>query len=279
MIPFEIRDGLALYRTGKGPEVFLMPYPHASAYRPASEGRFAELLIHTGFSVLTYDPPGFARSSRQPVADLDEIISCTLECLDHFKIKTSVPFIGHSMSGFCVLGFTLKYPAKVSSILISGSPSGWKDVYKYSIHRKWKLWDKKFWQTRYWGARIILNNANLKIHRQLDNLTAYECFYNKNYFEKIPIEKADSRKPAPPRAIWLNNVRKYELEDELKNIVAPVLITSGLYDPLVPVKVSKKMQELIPGAKIAIFEKSGHSPFIEEKVKYSQIAADFLHKE
>lgn len=277
MLETQILQGLAIYSLGKGPKVFLMPYPHASTYRSSAEGRFAELIVQAGYSVITFDPPGFAKSERKPTSELSEMMNCTLECLRFFKIKEPIAFIGHSMSGFCALAFAINHPEKVSKLVISGSPSGWEDVNKYSIHRKWNIWQRQFWQTYYWGGRIILNIANLKIQRLLDNLNAYESFYDKSYFEEIEIGENDHKKPPSPRAIWLKNVRKYDYRSKLSEIKVPVWITTGKYDPIVPVVVSENMAREIPDSRITRFEKSGHSPFIEEKEKYLMLLKEFLN--
>jgi len=276
MDPVSINNGLALYRFGSGPEIFLMPYPHASNYRSTADGRLAELLVNCGFTVITFDPPSFARSPRPAKSDLQEMFETTTECLNFFRVRQPLPFIGHSMAGFCSIAFTVENSGIASKLIISGSPSGWNDVLKYSIHKKWKPWQKKYWQSRYWGAKIILNKASLKTHRQLDNLTNYECFYDKSFFEELAIGPDDHRTPPPPRAIWLRHVRKYNYGNRLNEIKIPVLITSGKFDPIVPLNVSQNMKNKIAGAELYIFEKSGHSPFIEEPEKYSRIILKFL---
>jgi len=278
MEPQTIQDGLAVYQFGKGPDVFLMPYPHASSLRSTADGRFAQLLTEAGFRVNTYDPPAFARSKRASKANLEEMLATTLECMDILHIKTPLPMIGHSMGGFCSLAFSLRHPEKVSKLVVSGSHAGWPDVRKYSIHKNWAPWQKKFWLSRYYGALVILGRASLKTHRQLDNLTNYESFYNKEYFEKLIISPQDRKLPAPPRSKWLKNVRDYNLESDLHHINLPVLITAGKHDPVVPRIVSMKMANQIKSSKLVIFENSGHSPFIEEKEYYSSILVEFLAK-
>ncbi|MBE0653862.1 MAG: alpha/beta fold hydrolase, partial [Bacteroidales bacterium] len=153
MDPVKIQNGLAVYSLGEGPAVFLMPYPHASSARSTADGRFAELILHSGFRVITFDPPSFARSTRTSSSDLHEMFACTIECLEYFNIGNPIPFLGHSMGGFCALALSIEHPAIVSGLLLSGSPSGWNDVKKYSIHKKWNWWEKKFWLSRYYGLR------------------------------------------------------------------------------------------------------------------------------
>lgn len=267
---------IAVYKLGQGPEVFLMPYPHASSQRSSSEGRFAQLLVKNGFTVITFDPPGFGKSVCKLKGDLQEMFDAAHQCLNYFKINKPLIFAGHSMAGFCALAMQIEYPNTASAMILSGSPSGWPDVFRNSIHKKWKPFQKEFWQSRYWGGRIIINRANLRIHKKLDNLNSYHSFYNKSFFEEIPVEKNDSTKPAPPRAVWLRNVRNYDYSGRLTEVSVPVLITAGKFDPVIPPEVSAKMADTIPGAEFHLFLKSGHSPFIEEPSLYSKTIKDFL---
>jgi proline iminopeptidase len=276
MEPTKTVNGLALYSRGEGKPVFIMPYPHASTYRSVAEGRLAELLIKNHFRIISFDPPSFVNSTRSATSSLEEMFETTQECLRELEIDTPLPFIGHSMGGFVSLAFSIEKKGLISRLLISGSPSGWNDVRKYSIHKKWNWRQKAFWLSRYWGGRIILDMANLEIHRRLDNLVNYESFHDKSFFEEIEILPGDRHTPPPPRASWLKNVRNYEYGSRLNEIDIPVLITAGKHDPVVPAEVSKKMADRIAGARLEIFRQSGHSPFIEEPDKFIELAGDFL---
>ncbi|TFG59689.1 MAG: hypothetical protein E4H36_13340 [Spirochaetales bacterium] len=72
-------DGLAVYKTGEGEPIFLMPYPHASVTEPMAETELAKILVGMGRSVITFDPPGIFRSTREPLVTMEEMLSCTGE--------------------------------------------------------------------------------------------------------------------------------------------------------------------------------------------------------
>ena len=56
-------------------------------------------------------------------------------------------------------------------------------------------------------------------------------------------------------------------------ITAPTLVTVGRTDWITPVSCSETIAELIPDARLAVFEKSGHSPQIEEAEEWTSDGA------
>lgn len=271
-------DGIALYKKGKGRLIFIMPYPHASSGRSVAEGRLSDLIVSAGYSMITFDPPGFGRSEAEAKVNLEEMLNGTEICLDHYGVKNPVPIIGHSMGSFCALAFALESPEKVECLTMVGGTSGWNTVRKYGVHRSFGIFTKDFWLYRYYGTRIILGLDNLAIHKKLDNLNAWYGFRDKTHFEKTEIYPGDRKLPSPVRAKWLNSVRKYNLEGRLGEVNIPVLLITGTHDRITPLPMAKILQQGLANSKLNIFTNSGHSPFIEEPDKFRLIFSQFLEK-
>lgn len=271
-------NGLACYRRGKGPEVFIMPYPHASSYRPVAESRLADLVTSAGYSILSFDPPGFMNSSRPPALNLNEMMECTLECLRHFKVENPIPFIAHSMGSFCALAFTIQHPGKTERLLAVGGTTGWEAVRKYGLHHSFSIFSRNFWYSRYLGLRMITGTGNLSIHKKSDNLNSSFSFMNPEYYEEIPVNKKDRKKPPPKRYGWMKIVRNYNLQDHLSRIKIPVLLITGRGDRITPLKIAEELYSGISDSRLLIFEKSGHSPFIEESEKFRKAMIEFFNE-
>jgi hypothetical protein len=81
--PYQVRDGLAVYRIGQGEPVLLMPAPHRFE-RPGL--RAADVLIEglagQDRQVITFDPPGSGRSGRPTQLSMAEMHQCTDQALD-----------------------------------------------------------------------------------------------------------------------------------------------------------------------------------------------------
>jgi proline iminopeptidase len=64
--------------------------------------------------------------------------------------------------------------------------------------------------------------------------------------------------------------------EKLSRISCPTLITVGRHDWITPVEASEELARHIPGAELIVFEKSGHSPQIEERDSWLSAVRQFL---
>jgi proline iminopeptidase len=67
-----------------------------------------------------------------------------------------------------------------------------------------------------------------------------------------------------------------EVEDRLGDVATPVLVVAGRHDRTCVVGASEAMAAGIAGARLEVFEHSGHMPFVEEQERYLQVVGDFL---
>ncbi len=69
----------------------------------------------------------------------------------------------------------------------------------------------------------------------------------------------------------------YDVTARLGEITAPTLVITGRSDFITPPKQGgERLAARIPGAKLEIFEKSGHFPFIEENERFIEVVRPFL---
>ena len=66
-----------------------------------------------------------------------------------------------------------------------------------------------------------------------------------------------------------------EVEDRLKDVGSPLLVLAGRHDRTCVVEAAASMAEQIPGARLEIFEDSGHMMFVEEQRRFLDLVADF----
>ncbi len=67
-----------------------------------------------------------------------------------------------------------------------------------------------------------------------------------------------------------------EVEDRLADVTQPVLILAGRHDRACPVEASERMAELLPRARLRVFDDSAHMTFVEEPAAYLDAVAAFL---
>ena len=277
----DMQEGLAIYKTGEGEPVLLMPYPHASGGSPMIESALAEIIVSLGHTVITFDPPGLYESTRRPDIGMDEMLECANEALGYYGIGEPIDLVGHSMGGFCALAYAIEQGERVKSLVLIGSTSGWPAVRKWGIHTHWKWWrDREFWQSRVWGTRIMLGLDNLFIHKRLDYIVEYASFADKSFVRSPDINRNEKKLPAPLRAQWMSYLRAHKADylDVLGSVHCRTLICAGLHDPQTPPVMNEQLQAGIPNSHLVYFDKSGHAPFIEEREKFSNFLGGFLHE-
>ncbi|GAA1877849.1 alpha/beta fold hydrolase [Asanoa iriomotensis] len=74
------------------------------------------------------------------------------------------------------------------------------------------------------------------------------------------------------------NIPNYDIKAQLHKITCPTLVTVGRDDWITPVASSEVIASMIPNARLVVFEKSGHSPQVEEAELWRQTVRSFLHE-
>jgi len=72
-------------------------------------------------------------------------------------------------------------------------------------------------------------------------------------------------------------IRSYDRTAQLREINLPALLLCGRYDEASP-EATENYHRAIPGSQMVIFERSSHTPFLEEPDRYLEVLADFLHR-
>jgi proline iminopeptidase len=77
---------------------------------------------------------------------------------------------------------------------------------------------------------------------------------------------------------FAHNQPHYDIKAQLPAITCPTLVTVGRDDWITPVECSETIVSLIPDSRLVVFEKSGHSPQIEEADEWRRVVREFLHE-
>jgi proline iminopeptidase len=116
----------------------------------------------------------------------------------------------------------------------------------------------------------------LASERRLNNLIERESFQDRAWVRSEPVRPADWLRPAAGRADWHRIARRLEYGPRLGEVGAPVLVLCGRYDPQFPPACSEELAAGIRGARLVMFERSGHYPFIEEPTAFWSAVDAFL---
>ena len=75
----------------------------------------------------------------------------------------------------------------------------------------------------------------------------------------------------------IGNLKEWDILDRLKEITIPTLFIAGRYDECTPEHM-ELMHNHLPGSEFALFEKSAHMPFYEEREDCMRTMSDFLSR-
>jgi proline iminopeptidase len=100
------------------------------------------------------------------------------------------------------------------------------------------------------------------------------------HYDPASVEKKVNATPYRYKAhnyAFSKNLPNYDLKPQLPSITVPTLVTVGRTDWITPVSCSETIASLIPNSELVVFEKSGHSPQIEEVELWTATVRKFLH--
>ena len=276
--PAEIHHGLAVYQRGQGQPLLALPYPHASGGGPMIDGPLVSVAVGCGFRVSTFDPPGQYRSTRPARVSLDEMLDCATETLGTLRLPARVAVIGHSMSALCAFYLGLAHPDRVAKLVLVGTPpgSGMAIVRYRAMPFHWPPWNPNLWRMAGWGILLASGHGSLATHKKMDLLSERSNFVNQALVSPIVIEPGDRHRPAPPGDRWWHAIRKTRVISRASELRCPTLLIVGRRDPQTPVKISKAIHKRVENSRLEIFERSGHSPFLEEPERFTQVLSAFL---
>jgi proline iminopeptidase len=266
--------------TGAGEPLFLMPYPHGFGRAPIVQELLAAILRELHQQVASFDPPGMFNTTRPAHVSMPEMLDCAEETRDALGLNEPFMLVGHSMGGFCAIAYALAHPEQVKRLIIIGSMASASAIQR-AKGLPWGNWltGRDRFHYIYWGFRLSWGlGGNLALHKQMLQLLTYASYADKNLVPCVEITPEDRHRPAPAREVWPRTIfaGRLDYRARLSEIRVPALISVGRYDPQAPVLCSKEIAQGISGARLVIFEHSGHYPFAEERDLFKQTLAEFL---
>lgn len=67
----------------------------------------------------------------------------------------------------------------------------------------------------------------------------------------------------------------WSAQGRLQHVTAPVLVSHGAHDRIIPAADGRRAAANIPGARFVLFPRSGHSPFLEELAPFAALLREF----
>ncbi len=225
------------------------------------------------YRVIVFDARGSGVSEGRPpfthaqwVADVDAI--------REWAGVESFVMAGGSYGGFIAMEYAIAHPDRVRALVLRDTSAD---------HENEKAAEANaLSSTRVTIDREKLDRINSGTTRDDDDLR--DCWreilplYDHVYDPAAVEAKVESTfyRYATHNFAFAVNQPAYDIKALLPRVTCPTLVTVGRSDWITPVESSQTIVDLVPGARLVVFEKSGHSPQIEEAELWRKVVREFL---
>ncbi|MBF8191406.1 alpha/beta fold hydrolase [Nonomuraea sp. K274] len=191
----------------------------------------------------------------------------------HFDLGRIV-MAGGSYGGFIAMEYTLAHPENVAALVLRDTAAN-TDYDHLAVERA-RTTDRVTipeWVIERIGTGNFTGDEQFKEYWRAI-LPLYDHAYDPEAAERKAAETSYHYRTH--NAAFGVNMPAYDLTPRLPEISCPTLVTVGRHDWRTPVPASRVIADLIPGSELVIFEKSGHSPQLEEPERFQRVVRDFL---
>lgn len=219
--------------------------------------------LKKSYQILSYDLRGHGSSELgNEKISMDTYVEDLLKLLDKLELN-KVNLIGLSLGGAIALSFSIKYPSRVSSIILMSSFYK-SDKHLTNVFNTFKTsLEKSF--TDFFDTILPLVLCPEVIKDYEDELNFIKDTASKTANVDSYIKAVDA---------CLN----YNIENELRYINVPTLILAGKYDEITLPDNQIELHEKIGNSKIIILDNVKHNILIGENIaKISDIITEFIN--
>ncbi|GAB3143029.1 alpha/beta fold hydrolase [Microbispora hainanensis] len=219
-------------------------------------------LLDAGLRVLRFDNRGIGASDKPAGPYTSRLLADDAKALvDHLGL-TGFHLVGVSMGGMIVQEYALAYPGDVKSLTLActyAAPGPF-------CSRMFALWAD---MAREMGVPTVMRDVGL-------------WAFTVPFFEERPEEAAEFdaamaglAMPVEAYLSQLNVIQTHDTTERLAQLTAPTLVLAGEEDILIPVRLSRRLHEAVPGSRWATVP-GGHACLWETPEPFNTTLIDFV---
>ncbi|WP_323844961.1 alpha/beta hydrolase [Microbulbifer magnicolonia] len=258
-------NGVDLYYEchGKGQPLMLIAglASDSLSWQPVVE----ELSQH--YLVILPDNRGSGRTTPQDIdTSIEQIAGDCMALLDYLELP-SASLLGHSMGGFVALDCAIRYPARVSKLILVGTSASNSDRNNI-LFRDWVSYLKSGMDAELWFRNL------------------FYWIYSKRFFENRETLESAVRLaieyPYPQSETAFEKqvtaISAFNCQAMLSGIRAKTLIINGTEDLIFPPGDSIAVLQAIPSTSVCLVEDAAHTIHMENPRAFTDCVLQFLDK-
>ena len=205
------------------------------------------------YRVISLDFPGHGESSEPPAPwSVTEYGEMLRELLDRLKVKRC-HVMGHSFGGRVAIYLAANYPEYVEKLLLCDSAG---ILPKRGVGYYFKVYRHKLGKRL---AKIKAVDRALKLSEKAKNAGSEDYRALSDEMKKTFVR-----------------VVNQDLEPLLSDIAAETLLVWGSEDQATPLWQGQRMEKLIPGGALVVFEGAGHFAYLDQCARFCAVYQCFL---
>lgn len=233
------------------------------------------------------DLPGFGRSDKPRTARYGiPFFARTIDRYLAARRISSAPIIGTSMGGRIALELALRYPSRVSRLVVVNSLGlGRPKIQPYYP----LMLVPRLGEGVLHGMKHALNLApGTLIRRVARRYMGARGDLEQTLGDDYLSDLRDMHMSDGYAAAYVATVRSFaspsfffgsmDVSGELSKIKVPVMIVWGANDPLFPIQQALRAHAAIPGSRLVIIEGAGHTPQAERPEEFNRHVSAFLRE-
>ena len=175
-------------------------------------------------------------------------------------------FAGHSTGGFLALKYAVMYPESLTKIIAGGlCASGEYMNHPDSIYCTDNPNNKRMKEI---FSKMRAPDVTREERIELSKAWIMMSLYRKDAYYDMLKRKESGRILMFKTDYFTDELKDYDIRDELQKSDVRAYIYCGLHDAQCPYVFSKEAADLMPNATLETFEYSNHMPDIEEEAKF-----------
>lgn len=227
------------------------------------------------YHVVTFELPGFARATKANLAYAPSGYATFVKhVVDKFVGQRPYVLLGHSMGGVIALRYAANFPTGIEKLVLVDTPG---IMHRASFSSQF-LGQLLANYTRDYVPPVVNTQARASGKAQ-QLVTRIERM---NLDPAIVHGNAQLRTKmlgGNPLVIAGYGIALEDFSSVLPNLAMPTLVIWGADDTLAPLRTGRFLAATIPGAQLAIVDRAGHVPMIENPAGFRAALEPFLNGE
>ena len=227
------------------------------------------------FRVVVFDARGCGLSEGIPPYSHEQW-AADVDGLRQWIGAEKIVVAGGSYGGFIALEYAVRYPEHVSAIILRDTSADGSNLELAFENARNQDRVEIDWErfNRYWHGEVH-DDADLKqLWSELIPLYDYE--YDPR--SRPPRSRPGIYRHEAHNWCFQHNWGAYDLKADLPRSPCPRWSPWAASDWVTPVSSSETIATLMPNAELVVFERSGHSPQVEERELFQQTIREFVDR-